>query len=92
MRRHVQMAVGRSATAAASDRPLVYDPVFDEYCLLLAGALDGGAVLRWCPWCARRLPATRREEWFARLRDAGLTPDDPLPERFQTDSWWTGGG
>lgn len=75
----------------ASDRPVVYDLVFDEYCLANPGETIVVELIAFCPWCGAELPASKRDRWFAELRRRGCTPDDPdLDARFQSDRWWQG--
>ena len=91
MRAHVQ-AVSEPAALVAADRAVLYDLVFDEYCLAGQGMTLSAEVLTWCPWCGRRLPPSKRERWFDELAREGLGPDDPdLDERFRTDAWWRDG-
>ena len=91
MRAHVQ-AVSEPVALVAADRAVLYDLVFDEYCLAGQGMTLSAEVLTWCPWCGRRLPPSKRERWFDELAREGLGPDDPdLDERFRTDAWWRDG-
>ena len=40
-----------------------YDARFDEYAIELPE--DGSLMcFDYCPWCGRKLPESRREEWF----------------------------
>jgi hypothetical protein len=87
MRTHVQVLAGSSSTVVA-DRPVLYDPVFDEYRLAGAGVMADRGVIARCPWCGIVLPPSQRDRWFAELNALGLTPDDLLPDRFHSDDWW----
>ena len=63
-----------------------YDPRFDTYAL----KVDSNVLqeIRFCPWCAERLPASRRAEWFDLLETMGIDPrHDPIPEAFTTEAW-----
>ena len=67
-----------------------YAPRFDEYGLIVH---DGGVsvvAIDYCPWCATRLPESKRDRWFAELARLGF--DDPLshdiPVPFRSDLWW----
>jgi Domain of unknown function (DUF6980) len=76
------------AAAAAPGRHVVYDAVFDEYCLVREGGLDASPIIH-CPWCGAGLPESKRDLWFAELAQRGLSADDPaLDEAFRTDAWW----
>jgi len=75
--------------AAAPGRHVVYDSVFDEYCLVREGGLDAAPITH-CPWCGSGLPDSKRDAWFAALEARGLSPDDPsLDDAFRTDAWWS---
>lgn len=71
------------------DASLIYVPKFREYGIRV---LDGGSsfiAIRFCPWCGKKLPASLRDEWFSRLENLNLEPDDPkVPEELLDDSWW----
>jgi hypothetical protein len=72
------------------DRPVIYDPVFDEYRLVSTDGIPDPAVMTTCPRCAATLPPSKRELWFSEFDRLGLAPDDrALPERLQTDAWWS---
>jgi uncharacterized protein DUF6980 len=88
MRRHVQ-AISEPAALVASDRAVLYDLVFDEYCLAAQGTALAAEVLLYCPWCGVGLPASKRERWFSELDRLGIGPDDPrLDDRYRSDAWW----
>jgi hypothetical protein len=69
------------------DRPIVYDPVFDEF--RMAGAATPSPPLGRCPWCDRAFGPSRRDAWFERLEQLGLSPDDDLPPELLSDHWWS---
>ena len=51
-------------------RSVQYDVRFDEYAIALPE--DGSLMcFDFCPWCGRKLPENRREEWF----EANITED-----------------
>jgi hypothetical protein len=86
---HVQEVVDGSVPAADACRPVVYDPVFDEYQLTTFAGPLASAALNFCPWCGQALPESKRESWYDALDAAGTTPDDPnLDQRFRGDAWW----
>ena len=88
MRAHVQ-AVSEPAALVAGDRAVLYDLVFDEYCLVREGGLDAAPISH-CPWCGSVLPASKRDLWYAELARRGLSPDDEgLDEAFLSDAWWS---
>ncbi len=75
-------------TQPPREAAIVYTPKFDEFGIHL---FDGSVIgIRHCPFCGVALPASRREEWFARLTAMGY--DDPvdqfIPPEFNTDAWY----
>jgi hypothetical protein len=46
-------------------------------------------LLRFCPWCGTRLPDSLGEEWFDRIEELGMEPEDErLPASMRSDEWW----
>jgi hypothetical protein len=91
MRTHVQ-AISEPAALVASDRAVLYDLVFDEYCLAAQDTALAAEVLHYCPWCGVSLPASKRARWFSELDRLGIGPDDPrLDDRYRSDAWWRAG-
>lgn len=79
----------RSMRTAIRENAVEYIDKFDEYGVHV---LDGGMsiiVLRFCPWCAARLPRSKRSQWFGRLFARGIDPDSgEVPKEMQSDAWW----
>jgi len=73
------------------DQILHYGEVFDEYGLIIH---DGGATfvsISYCPWCGKKLPESKRDNWFDELEELGF--DNPLeqniPEKYNSSKWYT---
>lgn len=67
-----------------------YNEVFDEYGVLLPEDSVSFLLLRFCPWCGKRLPLSRREDWFEELEALGYEAsllNDEIPARFKTAQW-----
>jgi hypothetical protein len=61
---------------------------FQEYGLILHDGGTSSIGIVFCPWCGRRLPASRRDRWFEELEARGIDPwEDELPVEFQDDRW-----
>lgn len=47
-------------------------------------------IINYCPWCGRKLPASKRQEWFRKLEEMGF--DSPLsqdiPALFRSSDWY----
>ena len=51
-----------------ADHQIYWDPIFDEYGLIIH---DGGTsynVIDYCPFCGKKLPASKRELYFYILK------------------------
>jgi hypothetical protein len=73
-------------------RPVAYDPVFDEYTLTTAVPREMREPIRHCPWCGTELAPSQWTRWYIEVKELGLLPDGPLPDRFRTADWWAGDG
>lgn len=72
-----------------------YSEKFDEYGLWVHDG-PGGSASSWieihhCPFCGGRMSPSRREEWFDRLEELGVEPEDAPPE-MESSKWWLGEG
>ena len=74
-----------------ADKLVVYIPKFDEYGLIVH---DGGSsyiMIKFCPWCGARLPRSKRDKWFDKLKSLGF--EDPtrqrIPKEFLSDKWYS---
>lgn len=71
-------------------RIMRYNEVFDEYGIVLTEDDVSFLSIKYCPWCGKRLPPSRREEWFEKLEllgfDAPLFCED-IPPEFKSDEW-----
>jgi hypothetical protein len=73
---------------------LVYNEALDEYGILLRDRDVEYVLIEHCPWCAARLPASRRDDWFDLLESQGFedllgVEAKDLPEEFLTAAWRT---
>lgn len=74
----------------AETQTIQYGEVFDEYGIPCAE--DGVSVILidHCPWCGKKLPESKREEWFDKLEKLGFYDplfDDDIPEEFKSAQW-----
>lgn len=72
------------------DNIVLYLDRFDEYGIIVH---DGGRsmiAIAFCPWCGKKLPESKRDEWFGALEKLGF--EDPfceeIPDRFRTSEWY----
>jgi hypothetical protein len=90
IRAHIQVLHEGTSFDVVANRPVLYDPVFDEYLLACSYGIADRALIAWCPWCGTGLPESKRELWFAEVDSLGLRPDDPaVPDRLRSDAWWS---
>ena len=71
------------------DRVVIYSPAFDEYGIIIH---DGGrsySAIRFCPWCGKKLPDSKRDRWFKVLESRGYKNPlaQEIPKEFLTDEW-----
>ena len=73
-----------------SNRIIDWIASWNEYRIPMPHEGYASALIRHCPWCGVRLPASRRDEWYRTLW--GLGYDDPgeqeLPPEHESDHWW----
>lgn len=62
-------------------------PKFNEYFI---GGSASGFTIRHCPWCGKKLPASKRDRYYSTLEKLGLDYNSKrLPIEFQTDEWYS---
>ncbi len=67
--------------------PVIYSPDIRQYGIVYID--DSVQAIYFCPWCGTQRPKHLNREWFERIRDMGLEPEDPrVPEAMLTDQWW----
>jgi hypothetical protein len=72
------------------DHLIVYIFKFDEYGIIVH---DGGSSklnIYFCPWCGTKLPFSKRDEWFDKIKALGLDPSDKekIPKKYLTNEWY----
>ena len=77
------------------DAIIYYDPRIDEYGII--SHKDHTYLhIHFCPWCGAKLPESKEDLWFAKLRGMGFTDvtliitgdRTDIPKEFQTDEWY----
>ena len=69
---------------------LQYNDVFDEYGILFSEDNISYCLLNYCPWCGKKLPKSKREEWFQHLETMGFDNplfDENIPDLYKTAQW-----
>ena len=80
----------------ADDKLIYYSSRFDEYGIPVRDGEKGKAnsyiLIQFCPWCGKKLPQGRRDEWFECLEKLGFDSPfedfDKIPSKFKTSEWW----
>jgi hypothetical protein len=69
---------------------ILYTPKWRSFGLVIGGDPDDQFILRYCPFCCKKLPEDLVDAHFDAIRDENGDgrPLDPLPEEFKTDEWW----
>jgi hypothetical protein len=67
-----------------------YIPKFDEYGLIVHDGGNSVISISYCPWCAIKLPESKRDMWFDKLEELGF--EDPgeqdIPKEFSSEAWY----
>ena len=77
-----------------SEQCVRYSEIVDEYSIPCLADDTTGYLLKFCPWCGRKLPASKRDLWFDKLEQLGFDEplfNDSIPEEFKTSQWWQQG-
>lgn len=77
-----------------SDKIVYYNSIFDEYGIPIKTSFEEVAnsyvLIRYCPWCGKRFPDSKRDRWFEELEEKGY--DDPasqeIPDIYKTSKWY----
>lgn len=71
------------------DVPIDYYDVYREVTIKVLDGGSSGLLLSFCPFCGWRFPDSLRDEWFDRLEELGIEPEDPmLPLAMRSNAWW----
>ncbi len=72
------------------DNLVSYSVRFDEYGLIVHDGGTASVLIKHCPWCGKKLPESKRDEWFDRLETLGY--DNPskqdIPPEFLSGEWY----
>ena len=53
---------------------------------------DGGTpyiIIEFCPWCGKKLPNSKRNEWFDEIEKLRIEPSsEDIPEKYLTKKWY----
>jgi hypothetical protein len=72
------------------DKLISYNQKFAEYGIIIH---DGGSSvmhINYCPFCGVKLPDSKRDLWFAKLKELGFEDpigNDNIPKGYKIDSW-----
>ncbi len=74
----------------SEDNIVCYSAAVDEYGIPVHDGGNSYVEMRFCPWCGKKLPESKREMWFDTLEAMGYTDpfSDDIPEEFRTDAWY----
>ena len=69
---------------------ITYSAPVNEYGIPLHDGTMSIIGINFCPWCGKKLPASKREAWIAELEQLGYdTPfSSDIPDKYKTDEWW----
>ena len=67
-----------------------YNEVFDEYGINVPEDGCSYILVEYCPWCGRKLPVSKREQWFEELEKLGFEDplfDETIPAIYKSGEW-----
>ena len=74
-----------------TNKLIYHSEKFDEYGLIMHDGGQSYILIDHCPFCGKRLPESKRDQWFDELEELGL--DDlmsdikNIPEKYKTEKW-----
>jgi hypothetical protein len=76
------------------NRVLDWIACWDEYIIPVAYDGYSSTQIRFCPFCSRELPASRRQQWYQTLHGLGYSNpgEQEIPDEYNSDAWWRGVG
>jgi len=71
------------------DKIIKYVPYFSEYGLPIFDGGNSYTVIKFCPWCGNKLPASRRDEWMDFIEKLGYSFADSgkIPKKYFVVDW-----
>jgi hypothetical protein len=69
------------------DALVIYNEVFDEYGLPVHDGGPSYVLIRNCPWCGTKLPASQHDRWFEETEALGITDEERLPAEYLSSLW-----
>lgn len=75
------------------NRVILFSSAFREYGIpVMDGKVYSSSyiLIEYCPWCGKRLPESKRYEWFEVLEKLGYDSpfEQDIPEKFKTSEWY----
>jgi hypothetical protein len=69
---------------------IVWFKSWNEYRINIPREGHATTLIRYCPWCASRLPESLQGKWYATLTAMGFSDpsEDDIPPEFDSDTWW----
>lgn len=66
-----------------------YDEIFDEYSIIIHDGGNSSIGIDYCPWCGAKLPGSMKSEWFEKLYNMNIDPNDDnkIPNEFKSKKW-----
>lgn len=79
-----------AADCSLSDAIMIYIDKFDEYGIIVHDGGESFIGIQYCPWCGKKLPDSKREEWFRQLEKLGFDSplEEDIPEKYKTGVWY----
>lgn len=74
------------------EKIVVYNEVFDEYGIPECAGGTSYIRIKYCPWCGKRLPDSKRDKWFEELEALGFYDpfSEKIPSKYRSAEWRLG--
>lgn len=71
------------------DALIIYSPKFDEYGIIIHDGGTSNILIKFCPFCGKKLPNSKRNKWFNKMEKLGIDiNNDKIPKIYLNYGWW----
>ena len=90
MKYYLELNLDETKNIKSLEQIVIYERKFDEYGIVIHDGGESYIEIKYCPWCGKELPKSKRALWFDKLEEMGIeSPDEEqIPKEFETDAWW----
>lgn len=71
------------------DALMIYSPEFDEYGIIIHDGGTSSILIKFCPFCGKKLPNSKRNKWLNKMEKLGIDINkDKIPKIYLNYGWW----